>query len=81
MSGHLDNTLAELTPLKGATVFSIKVGEMDLGGYTAEVLSITFKLKTPIPVDDMPACHLLTYEVWQDAEGNGPGFLALADAK
>ncbi len=72
--GEPENTLDELSYLKGASIEQIDIRDDGFGG-KALVLGVSCK----DDVEDQSG-NRSTYvevEVWMDAEGNGPGFLAL----
>lgn len=72
--GEPENSLDELAPFKGATIAEIQIRDDGFGG-KALVLGLSL-------TDDLEDQHgnrstYVEVEVWQDSEGNGPGFLAL----
>lgn len=71
----------ELKILIGGKILDVKAAEWDLGGgQIDDVVRITVQTIQPVEVDGKP-CRVLAYEIWQDPEGNGPGHVALIDAK
>jgi hypothetical protein len=76
----LEQSVSELLWLKGATVVGIRERKSQ-DEYDSDCIEIEFRL-TPAGshmVEGDPS-HALV-EVWQDPEGNGPGFLALTATK
>lgn len=77
--GGVENTQEELDLLVGATILSIQIEDLpeDLKEFGNDN-KIVMKLKMPKPVVlDGKETGTLSFEVWQDEEGNGPGYLAL----
>lgn len=69
MSYHLEQDLEELDPLVGASIFRIARVEED----GQEFIRLYLRLRSDIAVN---GSVLACYDVWQDVEGNGPGYLA-----
>lgn len=77
--GGVENTQEELDLLVGATILSIQIEDLpeDLKEFGNDN-KIVMKVKMPKPVVlDGKETGTLSFEVWQDEEGNGPGYLAL----
>lgn len=77
--GGVENTQEELDLLVGATILSIKIEDLpeDLKEF-GDDNKIVMKVMLPKPVEmDGKKTGTLSFEVWQDEEGNGPGYLAL----
>lgn len=68
--GGVENTPDELSDLKGAKITSIVI-EPDGFGDEKITMKVTFR-----PGLVVNGSRTGTYEVWMDAEGNGPGFFA-----
>lgn len=77
VSYRLEQSPSELAYLKGAKVTAVKK-RASTGEYDTDCLLITFELAEPIMDGETnePASKV-DLEVWQDPEGNGPGYLAL----
>lgn len=77
--GGVENTQEELDLLVGAKILSIKIEDLpeDLKEFGNDN-KIVMRVKMPKPVVlDGKETGTLSFEVWQDEEGNGPGYLAL----
>lgn len=81
MSWKVENTPEELDDLRGAKILSIRVLgpteqglEKDLVPYACEMISLTVMYRNDLTVNHSKVGE---YEIWADAEGNGPGFVAL----
>jgi hypothetical protein len=77
--GGVENTQEELDLLVGATILSIKIEDLpeDLKEFGNDN-KIVMRVKVPKPVVlDGKETGTLSFEVWQDEEGNGPGYFAL----
>lgn len=79
----LQQGLDEVTFLKGATVEDVKVHN-DGDEYGFDAIEIKFALKKPTKLGgfgpngtDEMLCRKVSFQVWEDPEGNGPGFLSL----
>jgi hypothetical protein len=69
MSAHLENAAEEIQDLVGATILAAWVEDTD----GEQRVRLRVKFRDDLRVNDSP---LGEYEIWQDEEGNGPGFLA-----
>lgn len=77
VSHRLEQTAADLSYLKGATLTGVKKRKPE-DEYDIEALVLTFKLKTPIvDAESNQEVSTVDLQVWEDPEGNGPGYLAL----
>lgn len=77
MSARLEQTAEELDFLVGATVERVEVRPDGFGGDAMHL-----HLRTKVEVVDGPTRgHHVDLEVWQDVEGNGPGYLALVEIR
>lgn len=65
--GGPENTIEELEFLKGATIFDIKIDD------EKEETTMLLRLKPGLAVNNSV---IAVVGVWQDVEGNGPGYLA-----
>lgn len=77
MSWDVENTKEEIEELKGCTIVSAKIKPSEFEG---EGRSIELKLRFPHPLTDgetMRTYREGIFQVWQDEEGNGPGYIAL----
>lgn len=79
MSAMLEQSAAELRMLVGAVVETVEEVK-DGDEYGFDSIEIGFKLPIAVNVDG-DYCRILKLQVWQDPEGNGPGYLALVDAR
>jgi hypothetical protein len=68
-----------LEPLAGATIKGVKIEYVDEPGLEAHEPTVVLQLRMPdtlaLPSDLRG--KTVDVEVWQDPEGNGPGFLAV----
>ena len=84
MSSLLEQSVEDIAFLKGATLKSIKERKAE-DAYDMDCLQLVFTLANPIQLELDPGKQILakevTFEVWQDPEGNGPGFLSLVGGK
>ena len=71
----MQNTAEELDVLKGATILNVWAAEWDDGFESVPegVIRIRVAYRKGLRVNDHPCGE---YELWQDPEGNGPGFLS-----
>lgn len=67
----------EIDYLVGATLTKVRVKKGNPAYYEEDALELSFTLKAPITDQDGTTSDRVKLEVWQDPEGNGPGFLAL----
>ena len=75
MSALLENTLDEVEVLEGATIEKIWVQKGSVGwGEDEECLRMRVRFRKDLKVNGNTHGE---YELWQDCEGNGPGFIAL----
>ena len=67
--------------LQGATVVAVMARRFDsISDYgSADIPQIVFKLRQPTIIDGEPAKYV-TFEMFSDPEGNGPGSLQYAGA-
>lgn len=81
--GGVENSQEELDVLKGATINDIRIMDLpedlkEFGNDNKVVMNVT--LRAPIRFEDQDGqvveARTVTFEVWQDEEGNGPGYLA-----
>jgi hypothetical protein len=70
MSYRVENTEDDLEILQGAKITSIAIVPDE---YDSDKIVMTVHFRTGLRVNDALTG---TFEVWMDAEGNGPGFLA-----
>lgn len=75
--GLLENTLEEIQDLQGATIEKVWIKEPDPESeyidFEYPVVCVRVRYRPGLRVNDLDYGE---YEIWQDAEGNGPGFLA-----
>lgn len=71
ITGSVENTMDELDTLKGATITDIRI---EADGYGDFKIVMEVDLRSNLRVNGEQKA---TFEVWQDEEGNGPGYLAL----
>lgn len=80
MSADVENSPHELYLMSGATITDIRVHE-DPDPYGMSTVRMELTLNEPHVVNpnDCPGgvVRKMTVEVWQDEEGNGPGYLAI----
>jgi hypothetical protein len=82
MSAILEQDLEELDYLNGARVIGMRIRSGDPAEYETDALVLTFQLAPKNAVEDGPSRgDIVEVEVWQDVEGNGPGYLALTGIK
>ena len=83
--GGPENTPEDLEILNGATILSARImppsQELveEFGPDDAEdrlILTVKFRKGLTVTDQDGKEYAVGTFEVWQDAEGNGPGFIA-----
>lgn len=76
MSAILDQTLEDVDILEGATIEKVWLADWDDGFEKFEKGVVRFRVRYR---DNLRVNDSLTgeFEVWQDGEGNGPGFIAL----
>jgi hypothetical protein len=72
--GGVENTLDELSYLVGATITKVEILPDAMG---EEKLVLSMTAGTVVQDQHRNASKRIEVEVWQDEEGNGPGFLAL----
>jgi hypothetical protein len=66
MSVAVENRIEELDVLQGATITKVAVGPA--------TIRLTVRFAPNLFVNGR---RTAIYEIWQDGEGNGPGYLAL----
>ena len=71
MSAVLENTEQEIKDLQGAL---IETAAIEDDGYGEQVVVLRVRYRADLRVNGSQHGE---YQVWQDPEGNGPGFLAL----
>ena len=91
MSYGVENTQDELDILKGATILSIQIepvsfpDDPELQAFVEGEDKITMKVRLAKGVNlelrrtdgSTVVTPTATFEIWQDEEGNGPGYIAL----
>lgn len=78
MSALLENTAAEIEDLAGATIERIWISDANVGDdYEQPVVRLRVRFRPGLSVNGL---HHGEYELWQDVEGNGPGYLAFVRA-
>jgi hypothetical protein len=82
MSVDVENTVEDLEILDGATIVSARIAPPDpdllrefpeYAGLASKRIVLRVKWRKGLSVNDS---SMGTFEVWQDAEGNGPGYLS-----
>lgn len=73
MSWQCENQPDEVSDLVGATIVAAKIAKAGCGEVGTKAVRLTVRFRDGFKVNDSDKG---TYEVWQDPEGNGPGFLA-----
>lgn len=68
--GGVENTADDLDCLKGATITKIEIVP---DGYGDDKIVMDVRYRTGLMVNER---NFGRFEVWQDVEGNGPGYLA-----
>lgn len=79
MSGLLEQTKDELDFLVGATITKVRVKRDNSLYGMGDVIELSATLNDAITDQYGTTSHQVKIEVWQDPEGNGPGFLALSE--
>ena len=74
MSALLENTPEDIDVLEGATIKKVWIEAPDPHGWEYPVVRMRVRYRPGLTVNDLSYGE---YEIWQDAEGNGPGFIAL----
>ena len=87
--GGVENTQDELDLLKGAKILDIAIrpvasedDDPEFRAFAGDDDKIVMTVMLPTPVhfsdaDGRPAsAKKVTFEIWQDEEGNGPGYIA-----
>ena len=79
MSAVLENTVEDIEVLDGATIERIWLAPWDDGFDRREqgVVRLTVRYKRGLIVNGSDRGD---YELWQDPEGNGPGFLSFVES-
>lgn len=72
MSARLEQSPDDLKLLIGGIIQKIEVVEE----YGEPSIQLSIALPTPRDIEGV-LCDAVQYQVWQDEEGNGPGYLAL----
>jgi len=72
MSARLENTAEELSDLVGATIEVVWIEQAD-GEYDFDKIRFRVRYRDGFGVNGSDAGE---YEIWQDIEGNGPGYVA-----
>lgn len=72
MSAVIENTLEEVQDLVGATIEKVWIVKAK-DEYDIEAVRIRVRYRDGFGVN---GSNVGEYELWQDEEGNGPGFLA-----
>lgn len=75
MSYGVENTADELDCLKGAKITSIAIVP---DGYGSDKIVMDVRYRDGLMVND---ANFGRFEVWQDEEGNGPGYLAFVSTE
>lgn len=75
----MQNSKEEIDDLKGATILNAWAAEWDDGfeAVPEGVIRLRVSYRKGLRVNGKPCGE---YELWQDPEGNGPGFLSLVQA-
>lgn len=73
MSAALENTNTELYPLVGGTIEKIWVEKRVGDDWMPQVVRMRVRYANGTLVNDKTHGE---YELWQDEEGNGPGYLS-----
>lgn len=82
--GGVENTQEELDLLVGATILSIQIEDLpeelkEFGDDNKIVMKV--RLKKPVNIENndgqVVETKTASFEIWQDEEGNGPGYIAL----
>lgn len=68
--GGVENTVEDLEILKGATITKIAIVP---DGYGDDKIVMDVRYRKGLQVNESRTGR---FEVWQDVEGNGPGYLA-----
>lgn len=68
--GGVENTREDLELLEGATITKIQIVP---DGYGLDKIVMDVRWRNGLRINDSPTGR---FEVWQDEEGNGPGYLA-----
>lgn len=76
MSWTVENTIEDIDYLVGGTITAIEIQPNEYEPGTNQLV-LKIKLKTPIRNQDDKVMRTVDIQVWQDEEGNGPGYLAL----
>ena len=76
MSWTVENTIEDVDYLVGGTITAIEIQPNKYEPGTTQLV-MRVKLKTPIRNQDNKVLRTVEIQVWQDEEGNGPGYLAL----
>ena len=72
----------ELSILKGATISQVSVREPeDDYDIAAVVIEVRYSPRQIVTNEKGERLIFGTYEVWQDEEGNGPGYVALVGGR
>jgi hypothetical protein len=79
MSAMLEQSADELDVLVGAKITGVRVVK-DGDEYGFDSIEIDVHREIAVNVDG-EFCHDLSFQVWEDPEGNGPGYLALVRAR
>jgi hypothetical protein len=90
MSYRVENSQEELDLLKGATILDVRIvpvaGPDDDPAFQAfaageDKILMSVRLARPVHVENdkgkVVTTDTVNFEVWQDEEGNGPGYIAL----
>jgi len=77
MGWDVENTAQEIADLKGATILSAKIKPGVYDDARIIELTVRFREGHAISDDGVTGYTEGTYQIWQDAEGNGPGYIAL----
>jgi hypothetical protein len=75
MSALLENTLEDVDILEGATIEKVWITEPDLE-YEYPAVRLRVRYRNGSLVNNSPTGE---YEIWQDVEGNGPGYIAFVE--
>lgn len=70
MSFDVENTIEELEPFEGAKIIGFDIRPDEFG---SNCLRMKLRLRPNLAVNQSV---LAVLEVWQDVEGNGPGYLS-----